>query len=193
MREFLFVVIIVIIIGSICEHHRENNTITSDDLRRLEQTGESDPFSQREKFEPIPNISPSEFDRLLEETALDNPNLAIKGDRLSVVQYSRPKRYKFVFPQSMPGDVVCMSRAANNFYLDVKAVADLRSFGGVKLLSDFSAQASGIFNVNDVKAGQVIYFYPPGSWGLEIPWEDEQSIFSHLKKKQITILSATIE
>lgn len=181
MKHFV-ILFLIVFIGLSCQKDR---ACLDESMSGRFQPGEF--IWERARYTTPPKMTPMEFYDYLERVTLDHPNILSNNKDVYVPQNHTIVRYKFVLP-----DGVTWSKACDHFYFDVKVLGDTRGFGAEKLLGDLSAQASGIVDVNDVRGGQVVYFYPPSSWGFYIPYNDPNSIYSVIKDKKIKFIRGTV-
>lgn len=186
MKAILAVVGIIILLSLLSKSCEESNSSRNSTEAESEFVSESEEnITSRARYEDIPEMSPQEFYDLCEEKGLGKSvNVDANGN---IIVVNEPAKYKFTAPCN-----ITMSEAGASFYSDVGVMTKERNFGGVKLLTDLSAQASGIYNVNDLKAGQVIYFYTPSSWGFEIPERNSSRLFSAMCNKEVNFISGKV-
>jgi hypothetical protein len=180
----LAVVLTVLMIVLIILCPSENReSVSSSSSSSIFDAVSSDPILSRAEFDTPPEMTRQEFYNLCYTTGYGK-NLSPDPVRVA----DNPVCFRFVIPS---GDSITLIGMARRFYSDVREVERLTGLGGVKLLADLSAQASGIRNVNDIKKGQVIYMFTPSAWGFSIP-VSEGSMFSAVCSGKVTFVSGRI-
>ncbi len=182
-----FIVFVLFII--ICNKITEKEDTSSSDYGV-----EDNPIANRQTIKTVPDISTESFYQACEREG-KKVNLGTKNGDIVPVHHPVGTRFSKTAPKG-----VTLSQMGESFYSSIKLISEQTSrknggknLGGVKLLTDLSAQASGIYDVNEFQAGTVVRFYPPASWGFKIHPRNGVSLFSRVCDQKIEFIRGEIK
>jgi hypothetical protein len=122
------------------------------------------PYGQNVKIREAPQISLDSFYALCYRAGYGKNLTVNAAGRIAVVNYHTP--FVVLLPEHTE-----LAKVGEAYYNDVTTIGSPYGLGGVKLLSDLSAQASGILDINSLASGTELQIFPAGTWGFTVPTE----------------------
>jgi hypothetical protein len=162
----------------------DSNLTTGLDSTSTWNEGGTGPYGQTVKIREAPQISLDSFYARCYRAGYGKNLTVNAAGRIAVVNYHTP--FVVLLPEHTE-----LAKIGEEYYSDVTTIGSPYGLGGVKLLSDLSAQASGILDINSLAAGIELQIFPAGTWGLTVPTETN-SLMAVILTHQVKFLKGKL-